>query len=136
LREQREAAVAVAAAAARARGRHGRWPTLDLSVRTSRVLLAIGRSLIAFGTLLLLFVAYELWGTGITEARHQRQLKREFAQLIREPPPAPVVTTPGAPTTTLPPPPPGGAVALIAIPRIGVNKAVVDGVGVPDLKKG
>jgi sortase A len=112
----------------------------------------LGRMLIAMGTLILLFVVYELWGTNIAEARSQRTLKKEFlAQLAR---PAPRVTVPAttappvavpttvavatsAPPDTAPPPvPTGEAVAIIKIPRIGVEKAVVEGVGVPDLKKG
>jgi sortase A len=113
------------------------WPTLDLSVRTSRILLAVGRTLIAFGTLMLLFVAYELWGTNIAEARSQKQLKREFAQAIAPSTTTPPGTTPTTTSTTVPTPVPAGeAVALIEIPKIGVNKAVVNGVGVPDLKKG
>ncbi len=113
------------------------WPTLDLSVRTSRILLAVGRTLIAFGTLMLLFVAYELWGTNIAEARSQKQLKREFARVLASTTTTPPGTTPATTSTTVPTPVPAGeAVALLEIPKIGVNKAVVNGVGVPDLKKG
>src|SRR5581483_10360279 len=46
---------------------------------------------------------------------------------------------PGATTTTvapLPSPPTGAAVAIITIPKIGVDSAVVQGVGVSDLQKG
>jgi sortase A len=92
----------------------------------------LGRALIAFGVLVLLFVAYQLWGTGLHEARAQHDLRRQFATVT-------TTTVPGAPTTstTSPPPTPtGAAVAVIRIPRIGVDKAVVEGVGVPDLKKG
>ena len=112
------------------------WPTLDLSVRTSRILLAVGRTLIAFGTLMLLFVAYELWGTGIHEARAQKQLKRDFNRAITTRTTTPPVTQPNTSTTLAPAVPEGEAVALIEIPKIGINKAVVNGVGVPDLKKG
>src|SRR5205807_2116702 len=114
------------------------WPTLDLSVRTSRILLAVGRTLIAFGTLMLLFVAYELWGTNIAEARSQKQLKREFARVLASTTTTtPPRTTPVTTSTAVPTPVPAGeAVALLEIPKIGVNKAVVNGVGVPDLKKG
>jgi sortase A len=93
----------------------------------------LGRALIAFGVLVLLFVAYQLWGTGIHEARAQHDLRRQFAA-------GTTTTVPrGAPTsstTAAPPTPSGDAVAVIRIPRIGVDKAVVEGVGVPDLKKG
>ncbi|HEV7888660.1 MAG TPA: class E sortase, partial [Acidimicrobiales bacterium] len=106
-----------------------------------RVVGGIGRTLIAAGTLILLFVAYQLWGTGIAEARSQHDLKKSFQQLV----PSTTVTTaggqPGPSTSTTvpvgpPPPPTGAAVAIIRIPRIGVDKAVVQGVALSDLKKG
>jgi sortase A len=96
----------------------------------------VGRTLIAFGTLMLLFVAYELWGTNIAEARSQRELKREFAQIVTATTTPPGTTPETTSTVPATPAPEGEAVALIEIPKIGVNKAVVAGVGVPDLKKG
>ncbi|MHB8672057.1 MAG: class E sortase, partial [Acidimicrobiales bacterium] len=116
----------------------------------------LGRAMVGLGVLVLLFVAYELWGTGIAEARHQHDLRRQFAQSLRAgagSPPSSAATpsspstpsaTHGGPTPTPTPtptsaaqgPPLGYAVALIRIPKIGVDKAVVEGVGVADLKKG
>jgi sortase A len=109
-----------------------------------RVVGGIGRTLIAFGVLILLFVAYQLWGTGIAEARSQTSLKRQFREAHPALPASPTSTSstlPGETTTTLfpdapPPAPTGEAVAIIRIPKIGVDKAVVQGVGLPDLKKG
>jgi sortase A len=95
-----------------------------------RVVAGIGRALITLGVLILLFVAYQLWGTGISEARDQKQLKDQF-KTVQPPPPDPS-TTP----TTLPPTPEGDAIAIIDIPKINVDKAVVEGVGTEDLKKG
>ncbi|MDQ1446389.1 MAG: sortase [Acidimicrobiaceae bacterium] len=105
----------------------------------------LGRTLIAAGTLILLFVVYQLWGTGIAEARSQRGLVDDFRRahpgLARGGPsttgvPGPEPTT----TTTFPdapgPAPTGSAVAIIRIPKIGVDKAVVEGVALSDLKKG
>ena len=110
----------------------------------------VGRSLIAAGVLILLFVAYQLWGTGLTEARHQRKLTSQFEQALLDatttttppttapagpappPTPAPPSTLPAAP----PPTPEGDAVAIIRIPAIGVEKAVVEGVSLPALKRG
>jgi sortase A len=94
-----------------------------------RVVAGVGRALITIGVLILLFVAYQLWGTGISEARDQHRLKNQFKTLQQAPP----TTSPGV---TLPPTPEGDAVAIIEIPKINVNKAVVQGVGVEDLKKG
>ncbi|MGD9796947.1 MAG: sortase [Acidimicrobiia bacterium] len=103
----------------------------------------VGKALIAGGTLLLLFVAYLLWGTGLHEARAQRSLKADFERSLaaQAPSPSPTTGTTGTTgattTTTYPPPTPTGeAVAVIRIPKIGVEKAVVEGVGLPDLKKG
>jgi len=110
-----------------------------------RVVGGIGRTLIALGVLILLFVAYQLWGTGLAEARSQTTLKRQFQQShpgLSLSPTTTASTAPGASSTTTtfpdapPPAPTGEAVAIIRIPKIGVDKAVVQGVGLPDLKKG
>ena len=113
--------------------------------------------MITAGVLILLFVAYQLWGTGLAEARAQRELKKEFEQFLAESPisTAPstttsVVTIPGDPGTTAvtsavttapmdtgpPPAPAGDAVAILKIPKLGVEKAVVQGVSLGLLKKG
>jgi sortase A len=122
-----------------------RWPWLT----PSRVIGAAGRALILGGALVLLFVAYQLWGTGLQEARHQDDLKQQFLEAA-----ATTSTTEApassAPSTTLPPDSEasdpandtadeverGDAVAHIEIPRIDVDKYVVQGTGVPELRKG
>ena len=43
-----------------------------------RLLSGVGRTLITAGVLLLLFVAYQLWGTGIRTAQQQSKLKKSF----------------------------------------------------------
>jgi sortase A len=114
-------------------------------MRLARVLGAIGRTCIAGGILILLFVAYQLWGTGIREAQAQRKLENEFEQRLGDAGvtapdesaqgPAPTPT----PSTTGPPPPPaaeGDAVAHLSIPDIGVDKIVIQGVTLADLKRG
>jgi sortase A len=114
---------------------------------------AIGRVFITSGVLILLFVAYQLWGTGIYTARQQSDLEKQFnAALASEGQEAPTTsststttTLPGTPpsstttSTTEPPPPPppeGDAVAHIEIPKIGVDSIVVNGVTRDDLRKG
>jgi sortase A len=111
------------------------------------ILSFIGRTCITLGLLILLFVGYQLWGTGIYEARQQRSLKAQFerAQTRRS---GVTSTTGGAGSTTstgptastlpdaAPPPPAGDAVAIIRIPRIGLERAVVEGVSLADLRKG
>jgi len=104
-----------------------RGPTTFPPVKLRRVVGGIGHTLIAAGVLILLFVAYELWGTGIAEARSQHTLKQDFNQKVAG----------GVDRDLVPPPTPEGeAVAVIKIPRLGLEKAVVEGVGVDDLKKG
>ncbi len=116
-----------------------------------RVLGAVGRVLVTLGLLLLLFVAYQLWGTGIYEARAQNDLQHQFERALHRAGETSTTTTtstttpatttqPDNPTvTTLGPIPDveeGKVVARIGIPKIGVDKYVVEGVDVDDLHKG
>lgn len=138
----------------------------------ARVVGGVGRVLVTAGVLVLLFVAYQLWGTGLAEAQAQDDLRSAFEASLDDPTTgaqtteptttsttttatttttvagepsdptttstSPTVTTPttAAPPTTRPPAPQGEAIAIIRIPRIDVDKAVVEGVTVGDLKKG
>jgi sortase A len=118
----------------------------------------LGRFLFTGGLLLLLFVAYQLWGTGIFTARAQEQLKKDFnkelqAQQHEDDPLVQSTTTLGStvphkPSTTttvgrrthLPPAPPipgdGEVEGIIQIPKIGLDIHFVEGVSLEDLKKG
>ncbi len=87
------------------------------------------------GVLILLFVAYQLWGTGLAEARSQDELTEQFRQSAAPAPAAPAAPSP-EPMAAPPPAPEGEAVAILKIPRLGVEKAVIEGVGLPELKKG
>ena len=107
-------------------------------MRLARVLGAVGRTCITAGVLILLFVAYQLWGTGIREAQAQNRLEDQFTETLREREQH-VGRTPTTPTTTPPPLDPvadGDPIARVRIPRIGVDKIVVQGVSLSDLKKG
>ena len=111
-----------------------------------RIIAGIGRTCIAAGVLILLFVAYQLWGTGLAEARSQDRLRSDFLDALEAPTTTtsstvPPPTAPGETTTTTvaapaPPTPTGDAVAILRIPKIGVEKAVVEGVSVDALKQG
>lgn len=92
--------------------------TNALSGRISRLLDVLGRTMIAAGLLLLSFVAYQLWGTGIAEGRSQNALATQFVK------PQPVQ------------PQLGGLVGRITIPSIGVSKFLVAGVRPKDLERG
>lgn len=134
----------------------------------ARALSAVGRTLIGAGVLVLLFVAFQLWGTGLHEARAQDALGAEFTERLASVPDVaktaseltskdtPTTTETAAPTTTVAVPPatttprtatdpdrtsraevkPGDALARIRIAKIGVDKIVVEGVSVDDLRKG
>jgi len=96
-----------------------------------RVIRGTGKTLIATGVLILLFVVYELWGTGFAERRAQANIRGQFAKELPT-----EATDPATPAQPVSAPIVGEAVALIKIPKIGVDKAIVEGVGVADLKKG
>ncbi len=111
-------------------------------MRLARILGAIGRTCIALGVLILLFVVYQVWGTGIREAQAQNKLENEFEELLGAPPgsadTSSTTTTsePGPPPPPPPPPAEGDAMARIRIPDLGIDKIVVEGVTLDDLKRG
>jgi sortase A len=120
----------------------------------SRILGGLGRTLVTAGTLILLFVAYQLWGTNIHTARAQNALDDEFAEVLATVPPTTTTSTTSVPPTIpgdpnqvdvvaaplvpadLPLPEYGDPIAQIKIPKIGVDHVVVEGVGLDQLKRG
>lgn len=108
----------------------------------------IGRLFIWTGVIILLFVAYQLWGTNLAEARAQDDLESEFEGLLRDGPDdadttttdnesaVTTTTTTTVPVDLLEVPEPGQPIARIEIPDIGVDKIVVEGVSRGDLRKG
>jgi sortase A len=66
--------------------------------RLRRTLGGLGRTLVTVGLLILLFVAYELWGTGWFTAREQSKLKSDFKAELQAR--AATTTTSTPPTTT------------------------------------
>jgi sortase A len=123
-------------------------------VTLARVLGALGRLLMSAGVILLLFVAYELWGTGIQAAEDQDQLEEEFealqAAVGASTTSLPETTTTTAPTTEtqppetapsleesgLPVPEPGDVLGRIRIPTIGVDWIVQEGIPLRLLNRG
>jgi len=121
----------------------------------ARGLGAVGRFMITSGVVILLLVAYELWGTNLQTDRAQQSLAEEFEQQVRQvsatssattpstlvgddplvtPPPE---TTPGAVAPSIPPPAEGTPIGRISIPAIGLrNFFFVEGTGVDQLKRG
>ena len=103
--------------------------------RINTVLDIVGKSLISAGLLLLLFVAYQLWGTGLAEHQAQNKLQSQFAAATTVP--ASSASTIAPTTTTLAPAPKtGDVIAEFIIDKIGVDKFVVAGVGYKELEKG
>jgi sortase A len=97
------------------------------------------------GTVILLFVAYQLWGTSLAESHSQSVLRQQLDHELHRarsdaPTTSPTTTTPvgavpePAPTTAAPGE--GAPEAMIEIPKIGVNKIVVEGTNTPDLRQG
>lgn len=122
----------------------------------------IGRTLITLGLLLFGFVAYQLWGTGIQTAQAQRSLVKDFNRQIAAVSTSTSIITTTSTTTTIPTTEPttivtepptststtstlpsaqpipviGEAVARLEIPRIDLNRIVVEGASAEELKKG
>ncbi|MBX5447907.1 MAG: class E sortase [Acidothermus cellulolyticus] len=108
-----------------------------------RVLGVAGEILITLGVVVLLFVGYDLWFTGLYTASAQRELKHELAitwqTATANPAPPPAPSAVPSPDGVLPDDVvPGNALALIRIPRLGRHYvyAIVEGVSTADLKKG
>jgi sortase A len=129
-------------------------------VRVARAVGAVGRMMIRAGVLILLFVAYQLWGTGLQTERAQsdlrQQLEEQQAALAAEAPGSPTTGAPTteptteAPTTSapgerpagvpapadLPAPEPGQPIGTISIPDIGADFVMVEGVDLSYLQDG
>jgi sortase A len=104
----------------------------------------LGLALITIGVIILLFVLYQLFGTSVAESNSQSKLAKQFNAAV-------AATHNRAPASDNPTlgsgsgssqseveasAPPGGAIDHLIIPRIGLNKFVVEGVQVDDLMKG
>jgi sortase A len=113
------------------------------------VIAEFGITLITLGVVILLFAGYQLWGTGIAEARSQRRLKHDFAAAVPTTTSTAVSTSSSTAltTTTASGPSPvlpaagaliaeGQAAGLLEIPKISVNVAFVQGVNDNDLRLG
>ncbi len=113
-----------------------------------KILGALGRVLIVAGLLILGFVGFQLWGTSLETSRGQSQLTDELVSEL-----APQAATDEetldlddltetlakVDPVTAPPmaaPPEGDPLGIISIPRIDLDKVVVEGVSKADLKKG
>ena len=126
-----EPAPATAPAAPPAPSRHRMGPV-------RRLVREIGLELITLGVIVLLFVAYQLFGTNIAEAHSQANLKKSFAASLAKNNVGGTGDNPAITGTTNPPDsiPTGGAIDHLVIPKLGVDKFVVEGVSEEDLRRG
>lgn len=97
------------------------------------LLRSLGELLITTGVVVLLFAAYELWGTGVVTDREQGRLAEVLEQEWREP-----TRTSGQSAVNAVPAAPGSGIAVMRIPALGAgwSKVVVEGTGREELKKG
>ena len=111
-----------------------------MSNTSAKILGAIGRILIGAGLLTLAFAGFQLWGTSVAEGRAQDNLNAQLEQSL------PASTTADtaddkpeaetAPSLTADEGPAGGQpFGRIKIPKIGVEKAIIEGVTRDDLRQ-
>lgn len=96
--------------------------------------------MIRAGVVILLFVAYQLWGTGLSTARAQDRLDSSFADRLSEIAPAPVPegSSPGTPPAPaeIPVPELGDPIGRLQLPTIDSDHIVVQGVDLSLLRDG
>jgi sortase A len=105
-----------------------------------------GKVLIGAGVLILLFTAYQIWGTALQESQAQTTLRstlsgetnNEKIQHALAHAAAPDRLPTGPPTTapTTGAPPEGEPIGDISLPTIGINQMFVEGTNTGDLRKG
>ena len=94
------------------------------------------------GAVLVLFAAWQVWGTAISEHHAQHNLALQFASLHHPTKPTPSGAGSAATiklvarTTNLPNPPQGKVMAHLQIPVIGIDQYVVSGTAASDLALG
>ncbi len=108
--------------------------------------MAVGRVVLVAGVLVLLFIPYLLWGTGLLTAQSQARLRAAFSadqQLAGSVPtkhsvPSRDVSNPEPPQVApaIADPPIGSPVGTIAIPKIGLSMVVIEGTDEAQLAQG
>ncbi|MEZ5409295.1 MAG: class E sortase [Acidimicrobiales bacterium] len=130
----------------------GGRPDADRAPGLVRAAGLVGRSLLVLGGLVVAFLVFQLWGTGVHEHRAQRDLAAQLERAIsagQEPAgplaaPADAPVAPGAPAdapvalgvAARTPPRSADPVGRITAPTIGLDKIVVEGVGRAQLREG
>ena len=108
----------------------------------STIRVTVGRVFLVAGVLVLLFIPYLLWGTGLITARAQADLRQQFAaaeHLHHERTDLhPATPAPGPPVvaSNMAAPSPGSPVGVISIPKISLSMVVVEGTDADQLRSG
>lgn len=95
--------------------------------KPGRILRITGNIFLAAGFVLLAYVVWLLWGTGIYTSRAQGDLRETITTRIQDPRSGELSRT-----RVLP----GDALALLKIPKIDMDLVVIEGTEIRDLKKG
>jgi sortase A len=99
-----------------------------------KVLRGAGWTFIVMGCFVLYFLVYQLWGTNLSTNREQSNLRQTLEREWAGGAPAPKKGTTKLPV--LKPPPLGKALGVIEIPKLKLEKVVVQGANPEQLAKG
>ncbi len=116
-------------------GSHARARRIKLDDRRRERWLSVASWVRNIGAILILFAAWQLWGTAITQHRSQDVLKKQFEARVHEVKPSSGFTLAPA-TANIPDPPQGTVMAQLTIPKIGLSEYVVSGTAANDLALG
>jgi sortase A len=103
------------------------------------VMRRMGWTCIGMGSFVLYFLVYQLVGTSVAASRDQADLRRSLERQWAAEPGTGAVAAPSQPRkprAAITPPLKGQGFAIIKIPKIGVERVVVEGVDRDDLRKG
>jgi sortase A len=95
--------------------------------KPGRILRITGNTFLAAGFVVLAYVVWLLWGTGIYTSRAQGELRETLTTRIQDPRSGELSRT-----RILP----GEALAILQIPKIDMDVVVIEGTDIRDLKKG
>ena len=102
-------------------------PDNECVAKPGRILRITGNTFLAAGFVVLAYVVWLLWGTGIYTSRAQGELRDTLTTRIEDPRSGELSRT-----RVLP----GEALAFLKIPKIDMDVVVIEGTDIRDLKKG
>jgi len=105
-------------------------PSRTKSALLNRTLDIVGRTFVTVGLLMLAFVAYQLWGTGIEQAQSQKKLAAEFSRVTSSTVPSQAAQYDRAVLRE------GDVVGRISMPTLRVDTWIVAGSKLKYLEKG